>query len=136
MKCFVIIIELLQCAFLIHVNRESSTGNNNLVLHACKLISVFLSRCSYISLLKGNNTLPPEDRLLKFLVDTSADAEETVQCANCDQESNKKVETSKNNRLLCSMYIILRGWVTLPARPSLDTKNFVVLSFFFVPFPP
>lgn len=61
-------------------------------LHACKLISVFFS-CSYISVLKGNNTLPPEDRLLKFLVDTNADAEETVQCANCDQESNKKVET-------------------------------------------
>ncbi|XP_075881208.1 RING finger protein 207 isoform X2 [Nelusetta ayraudi] len=46
--------------------------------------------CGYISVLKGNNTLPPEDRLLKFLVDTNADAEETVQCANCDQESNKK----------------------------------------------
>lgn len=61
-------------------------------LHACKLISVF-SPCSYISVLKGNNTLPPEDRLLKFLVDTNADAEETAQCANCDQESNKNVET-------------------------------------------
>uniref|UniRef100_A0A4W6EKF3 RING finger protein 207 n=1 Tax=Lates calcarifer TaxID=8187 RepID=A0A4W6EKF3_LATCA len=46
--------------------------------------------CGYPSVVKGNNTLPPEDRLLKFLVDNNADAEETVQCANCDQESNKK----------------------------------------------
>uniref|UniRef100_A0A669FAC5 RING finger protein 207 n=1 Tax=Oreochromis niloticus TaxID=8128 RepID=A0A669FAC5_ORENI len=46
--------------------------------------------CGYPSIVKGNNSLPPEDRLLKFLVDNNADAEETVQCANCDQESNKK----------------------------------------------
>ncbi|XP_054473187.1 RING finger protein 207 [Anoplopoma fimbria] len=46
--------------------------------------------CGYPSILKGNSSLPPEDRLLKFLVDNNADAEETVQCANCDQESNKK----------------------------------------------
>ncbi|KAM9859911.1 RING finger protein 207 isoform 2-T2 [Aulostomus maculatus] len=46
--------------------------------------------CGYPSILKGNNVLPPEDRLLKFLVDNNADAEETVQCANCDKESNKK----------------------------------------------
>ncbi|XP_070815740.1 RING finger protein 207 [Chaetodon trifascialis] len=46
--------------------------------------------CGYPSIIKGNSSLPPEDRLLKFLVDNNADAEETVQCANCDQESNKK----------------------------------------------
>ncbi|XP_040890871.1 RING finger protein 207 [Toxotes jaculatrix] len=46
--------------------------------------------CGYPSIVKGNNTLPPEDRLLKFLVDNNADTEEIVQCANCDQESNKK----------------------------------------------
>ncbi|XP_034724162.1 RING finger protein 207 [Etheostoma cragini] len=46
--------------------------------------------CGYPSILKGTSSLPPEDRLLKFLVDNNADAEETVQCANCDQESNKK----------------------------------------------
>uniref|UniRef100_A0A672J9U4 RING finger protein 207 n=1 Tax=Salarias fasciatus TaxID=181472 RepID=A0A672J9U4_SALFA len=46
--------------------------------------------CGYPSIIKGNNGLPPEDRLLKFLVDNNADAEETVQCANCDQESDKK----------------------------------------------
>ena len=45
----------------------------------------------YPSIVKGSSSLPPEDRLLKFLVDNNADAEETVQCANCDQESNKKV---------------------------------------------
>ncbi|KAK5872018.1 hypothetical protein PBY51_012754 [Eleginops maclovinus] len=44
----------------------------------------------YTSILKGNSSLPQEDRLLKFLVDNNADAEETVQCANCDQESDKK----------------------------------------------
>ncbi|KAM4587463.1 RING finger protein 207 isoform 2-T3 [Odontesthes bonariensis] len=50
--------------------------------------------CGYQSTVKGTNSLPPEDRLLKFLVDNNADAEETaeemLQCANCDQESNKK----------------------------------------------
>ncbi|XP_043978557.1 RING finger protein 207-like isoform X1 [Gambusia affinis] len=46
--------------------------------------------CGYHSMIKGNNALPPEDRLLKFLVDNNADVEETVLCANCDQESNKK----------------------------------------------
>ncbi|XP_037107649.1 RING finger protein 207-like isoform X1 [Syngnathus acus] len=46
--------------------------------------------CGYLSIIKGNNSLPPEDRLLKFLVDNNADADEIVQCANCDQESNKK----------------------------------------------
>ncbi|XP_063767190.1 RING finger protein 207 [Eleginops maclovinus] len=46
--------------------------------------------CGYTSILKGNSSLPQEDRLLKFLVDNNADAEETVQCANCDQESDKK----------------------------------------------
>ncbi|KAK5933524.1 hypothetical protein CgunFtcFv8_013998 [Champsocephalus gunnari] len=44
----------------------------------------------YPSILKGNSSLPPEDRLLKFLVDNKAESEETVQCANCDQESDKK----------------------------------------------
>ncbi len=50
---------------------------------------------SYPSVVKGNTALPPEDRLLKFLVDNNGDAEETVQCANCDQESNKKVQTDR-----------------------------------------
>lgn len=47
------------------------------------------------SVVKGNSTLPPEDRLLKFLVDNNGEAEETVQCANCDQESNNKVQTDR-----------------------------------------
>ncbi|XP_030634488.1 RING finger protein 207 [Chanos chanos] len=42
--------------------------------------------CGYVSVIKGTNALPPEDRLLKFLVDNSADSEEIVQCANCDME--------------------------------------------------
>ncbi|KAM9446006.1 RING finger protein 207 isoform 2-T3 [Clarias gariepinus] len=42
------------------------------------------------SVVKGVNALPPEDRLLKFLVDNSADSEETVQCANCDWECKKQ----------------------------------------------
>uniref|UniRef100_H2S104 RING finger protein 207 n=1 Tax=Takifugu rubripes TaxID=31033 RepID=H2S104_TAKRU len=46
--------------------------------------------CGYTSVVKGNSALPVEDRLMKFLVDNSSDAEEVVQCANCDQESNKK----------------------------------------------
>ncbi|XP_076003543.1 RING finger protein 207 [Genypterus blacodes] len=46
--------------------------------------------CGYLSVVKGTNALPPEDRLLKFLVDNNADCEETMQCANCDQESDNK----------------------------------------------
>ncbi|MBN3306773.1 RN207 protein, partial [Amia calva] len=46
--------------------------------------------CRQQSIVKGFNGLPPEDRLLKFLVDNSADCEETVQCANCDLECKKQ----------------------------------------------
>lgn len=56
-----------------------------------------------MSILKGNSSLPPEDRLLKFLVDNNADAEETVQCANCDQESNKKVEIDNSKMSILEM---------------------------------
>uniref|UniRef100_A0A7M4FY48 RING finger protein 207 n=1 Tax=Crocodylus porosus TaxID=8502 RepID=A0A7M4FY48_CROPO len=46
--------------------------------------------CGHQSIVKGNNGLPPVDRLLKFLVDSSADCEEEVQCANCDMECKKQ----------------------------------------------
>ncbi|KAG2459268.1 RN207 protein, partial [Polypterus senegalus] len=50
--------------------------------------------CGHQSIVKGSNGLPPEDRLLKFLVDNSADNEETVQCANCDLEcKNQDVDS-------------------------------------------
>ncbi|XP_067359442.1 LOW QUALITY PROTEIN: RING finger protein 207 [Channa argus] len=55
--------------------------------------------CGYLSIVKGSNALPPEDRLLKFLVDNNADSEETVQCANCDMESNK---TDKGMMYYCN----------------------------------
>ncbi|XP_038603395.1 RING finger protein 207 isoform X2 [Tachyglossus aculeatus] len=42
------------------------------------------------SVVKGNNGLPPVDRLLQFLVDSSSDSEEAVRCANCDQECHKQ----------------------------------------------
>ncbi|XP_029435190.1 RING finger protein 207 isoform X2 [Rhinatrema bivittatum] len=46
--------------------------------------------CGHQSIVKGNNGLPPMDRLLKFLLDSSADSEEVVQCANCDLECKKQ----------------------------------------------
>ncbi|XP_048873023.1 RING finger protein 207 isoform X1 [Brienomyrus brachyistius] len=46
--------------------------------------------CGHQSIVKGITALPPEDRLLKFLVDSSADCEEIVQCANCDLECKKQ----------------------------------------------
>uniref|UniRef100_A0A4W4EYA8 RING finger protein 207 n=1 Tax=Electrophorus electricus TaxID=8005 RepID=A0A4W4EYA8_ELEEL len=46
--------------------------------------------CGHQSVVKGVNALPPEDRLLKFLVDNSVDCEEAVQCANCDWECKKQ----------------------------------------------
>nr|XP_020655616.1 RING finger protein 207 isoform X2 [Pogona vitticeps]XP_020655617.1 RING finger protein 207 isoform X2 [Pogona vitticeps] len=45
--------------------------------------------CGHQSVVKGNG-LPPEDRLLKFLVDNSGDCEEEAQCANCDLQSTKQ----------------------------------------------
>ena len=45
------------------------------------------------SSVKGFSALPPEDRLLKFLVDNSTDCEETVQCSNCDLECKQQVLT-------------------------------------------
>lgn len=44
-----------------------------------------------LSVVKGTSGLPKVDRLLKFLVDSSADCEEVVQCANCDLECKKQV---------------------------------------------
>ena len=48
-------------------------------------------RPRFPSVIKGANALPPEDPLLRFLVDNSADSEQAVQCANCDHESDQKV---------------------------------------------
>ncbi|NWY68987.1 RN207 protein, partial [Erithacus rubecula] len=41
--------------------------------------------CGHLSVVRGGTGLPPVDRLLQFLVDSSADSEEDVQCANCDR---------------------------------------------------
>uniref|UniRef100_A0A8C3MU42 RING finger protein 207 n=1 Tax=Geospiza parvula TaxID=87175 RepID=A0A8C3MU42_GEOPR len=41
--------------------------------------------CGHPSVVRGGTGLPPVDRLLQFLVDSSADSEEDVQCANCDR---------------------------------------------------
>ncbi|XP_060708163.1 RING finger protein 207 isoform X2 [Hemiscyllium ocellatum] len=46
--------------------------------------------CGRLSIVKGTSGLPKVDRLLKFLVDSSADNEEIVQCANCDFECKKQ----------------------------------------------
>ncbi|XP_026854009.1 RING finger protein 207 isoform X2 [Electrophorus electricus] len=50
----------------------------------------FVTLFRHQSVVKGVNALPPEDRLLKFLVDNSVDCEEAVQCANCDWECKKQ----------------------------------------------
>ncbi|XP_027745114.1 RING finger protein 207 isoform X1 [Empidonax traillii] len=45
--------------------------------------------CGHPSVVRGGTGLPPVDRLLQFLVDSSADSEEDVQCANCDRHCTK-----------------------------------------------
>ncbi|KAM6241006.1 RING finger protein 207 isoform 1-T1 [Porphyrio hochstetteri] len=45
--------------------------------------------CGHPSVVRGGTGLPPVDRLLQFLVDSSADGEEDVQCANCDRRCTK-----------------------------------------------
>ncbi|XP_051493415.1 RING finger protein 207 [Apus apus] len=45
--------------------------------------------CGHPSVVRGGTGLPPVDRLLQFLVDSSADGEEDVHCANCDRRCAK-----------------------------------------------
>lgn len=42
------------------------------------------------TVVKGPSGLPPVDRLLQFLVDSSGDGLEVVRCANCDLECGKQ----------------------------------------------
>ncbi|XP_048639678.1 RING finger protein 207 isoform X3 [Marmota marmota marmota] len=46
--------------------------------------------CQHQTVVKGPNWLPPVDRLLQFLVDSSRDGVEAVHCANCDLECSKQ----------------------------------------------
>ncbi|KAL7978576.1 hypothetical protein Chor_005558, partial [Crotalus horridus] len=55
----------------------------------CHPLVCFLCQEHHQSVVKGNG-LPPEDQLLKFLVDSSGDYEEDVLCANCDLQSTKQ----------------------------------------------
>ncbi|XP_025240000.1 RING finger protein 207 [Theropithecus gelada] len=51
--------------------------------------------CQHQTVVKGPSGLPPVDRLLQFLVDSSGDGVEAVRCANCDLEcSEQDVETT------------------------------------------
>ncbi|XP_048417201.1 RING finger protein 207 isoform X1 [Stegostoma tigrinum] len=63
--------------------------------------------CGRLSIVKGTSGLPKVDRLLKFLVDSTADNEEIVQCANCDfeckkQDANAMFYCNTCNQPLCS----------------------------------
>ncbi|KAM5248738.1 RING finger protein 207 [Ctenodactylus gundi] len=46
--------------------------------------------CQHQTVVKGPSGLPPVDRLLQFLVDSSRDRVEVVHCANCDEECSKQ----------------------------------------------
>ncbi|XP_053776632.1 RING finger protein 207 isoform X2 [Desmodus rotundus] len=46
--------------------------------------------CQHQTVVKGPSGLPPVDRLLQFLVDSSGDGLEVVHCANCDLECSKQ----------------------------------------------
>ncbi|XP_031235482.1 RING finger protein 207 [Mastomys coucha] len=46
--------------------------------------------CQHQTLVKGPSGLPPVDRLLQFLVDSSGDGVEAVHCANCDLECSQQ----------------------------------------------
>ncbi|XP_054092847.1 RING finger protein 207 isoform X4 [Callithrix jacchus] len=51
--------------------------------------------CQHQTVVKGPSGLPPVDRLMQFLVDSSGDGLEAVRCANCDRECSKQdVETT------------------------------------------
>nr|XP_051712059.1 RING finger protein 207 isoform X2 [Oryctolagus cuniculus] len=46
--------------------------------------------CQHQTVVKGPSGLPPVDRLLQFLVDSSGDGVEAVHCANCDLDCSKQ----------------------------------------------
>uniref|UniRef100_A0A2K5XG37 RING finger protein 207 n=1 Tax=Mandrillus leucophaeus TaxID=9568 RepID=A0A2K5XG37_MANLE len=46
--------------------------------------------CQHQTVVKGPSGLPPVDRLLQFLVDSSGDGVEAVRCANCDLECSEQ----------------------------------------------
>ncbi|XP_076966098.1 RING finger protein 207 isoform X4 [Callospermophilus lateralis] len=46
--------------------------------------------CQHQTVVKGPSWLPPVDRLLQFLVDSSRDGVEAVHCANCDLDCSKQ----------------------------------------------
>ncbi|XP_023391390.1 RING finger protein 207 [Pteropus vampyrus] len=46
--------------------------------------------CQHQTVVKGPSGLPPVDRLLQFLVDSSGDGLEVACCANCDLECSKQ----------------------------------------------
>uniref|UniRef100_A0A8C5LFF8 RING finger protein 207 n=1 Tax=Jaculus jaculus TaxID=51337 RepID=A0A8C5LFF8_JACJA len=46
--------------------------------------------CQHQTVVKSPSGLPPVDRLLQFLVDSSGDSVEAVHCANCDLECSKQ----------------------------------------------
>ncbi|KAF6111127.1 ring finger protein 207 [Phyllostomus discolor] len=46
--------------------------------------------CQHQTVVKGPSGIPPVDRLLQFLVDSSGDSLEVVHCANCDLECSKQ----------------------------------------------
>nr|XP_012329080.1 RING finger protein 207 [Aotus nancymaae] len=51
--------------------------------------------CQHQTVVKGPSGLPPVDRLMQFLVDSSGDGVESVRCANCDREcSEQDAETT------------------------------------------
>uniref|UniRef100_A0A8C6R721 RING finger protein 207 n=1 Tax=Nannospalax galili TaxID=1026970 RepID=A0A8C6R721_NANGA len=51
--------------------------------------------CQHQTVVKGSSGLPPVDRLLQYLVDSSGDGVEAVHCANCDLEcSAQDAETT------------------------------------------
>ncbi|KAK2105805.1 hypothetical protein P7K49_015319 [Saguinus oedipus] len=46
--------------------------------------------CQHQTVVKGPSELPPVDRLMQFLVDSSGDGVEAVRCANCDRECSEQ----------------------------------------------
>lgn len=77
-------------------------------------------------MVKGPSGLPPVDRLLQFLVDSSGDGTEVVRCANCDLECGKQAGApgvqwgAEGTRLHCPDAISSEDHPTVgsPAPPS------------------
>lgn len=72
------------------------------------------------TVVKGPSGLPPVDRLLQFLVDSSGDSLQVVCCANCDRECSKQAGPPGERGQQGCQVTGPRCWQSVPSVSSQD----------------